>query len=135
MSDACLPFGHPALFYRGDTEYLDGLIPFLDEGLNRGEPVAVAVPHRNLLLIEKALEDRAPAVRFIDMERAGRNPGAILPGILCAFAAENPGPVRIVGEAEVGERVGLGVQARVRGVGRPLHGQQLIRSCGRSAPR
>jgi len=98
VSDACLPFGHPALFYRGDTEYLDGLIPFLDEGLNRGEPVAVAVPHRNLLLIEKALEDRAPAVRFIDMERAGRNPGAILPGILCAFAAENPGPVRIVGE-------------------------------------
>jgi anti-sigma regulatory factor (Ser/Thr protein kinase) len=96
--DALRPFRHPALFYRGDSEYLDGVIPFLLDGLGRGEPVAVAVPGRNLLLIEKALEDRANEVRLIDMERAGRNPGAILPSVLLAFAGEHAGPVRIVGE-------------------------------------
>ncbi|WP_072482023.1 sensor histidine kinase [Amycolatopsis australiensis] len=98
MVDALRPFRHPALFYRGDSEYLDGVIPFLLDGLDRGEPAAVAVPGPNLLLIEKALEDRAPEVRLIDMHRAGRNPGAILPSVLLAFAGEHPGPVRIVGE-------------------------------------
>ncbi|MEV6879506.1 anti-sigma factor RsbA family regulatory protein [Amycolatopsis sp. NPDC051128] len=98
MVDALRPFRHPALFYRGDSEYLDGVVPFLLDGLGRGEPVAVAVPERNLLLIEKALEDRANEVRLIDMERAGRNPGAILPSVLLAFAGEHAGPVRIVGE-------------------------------------
>ncbi|MEQ0560817.1 sensor histidine kinase [Amycolatopsis sp. NEAU-NG30] len=98
MVDALGPFRHPALFYRGDTEYLDGVVPFLLEGLDRGEPAAVAVPGRNLLLVEKALEDRASEVRLIDMERAGRNPGAILPSVLHAFAGQHAGPVRIVGE-------------------------------------
>ncbi|MBE8517197.1 sensor histidine kinase [Amycolatopsis sp. H6(2020)] len=98
MVDALRPFRHPALFYRGDTEYVDGVVPFLLEGLDRGEPAAVAVPGRNLLLIEKALEDRASEVRLIDMHRAGRNPGAILPSVLHAFAGEHDGPVRIVGE-------------------------------------
>ncbi|WP_439382304.1 anti-sigma factor RsbA family regulatory protein [Amycolatopsis lexingtonensis] len=98
MVDALRPFRHPALFYRGDTEYLDGVIPFLFEGLDRGEPAAVAVPGRNLMLVEKALEDRADDVLLIDMGRAGRNPGAILPSVLHAFASEHPGPVRIVGE-------------------------------------
>lgn len=98
MVDALGPVRHPALFYRGDTEYLDGVVPFLLEGLERGEPAAVAVPGRNLLLVEKALENRAGDVRLIDMCRAGRNPGAILPSVLLAFAAEHAGPVRIVGE-------------------------------------
>ena len=60
--------------------------------------MAAAVPGRNLLLIEKALEDRADDVRLIDMRQAGRNPGAILPSVLHAFAGGHPGPVRIVGE-------------------------------------
>lgn len=98
MVDALSPFRHPALFYRGDTEYLDGVVPFLLEGLDRGEPVAVAVPGRNLLLAEKALGPRSGEVRLIDLHQAGRNPGAILPTVLLAFAGEHVGPVRIVVE-------------------------------------
>lgn len=98
MVDACTPFRHPALFYRGDSEYLDGVVPFLLEGLDRGEPVAVAVPGRNLLLAEKALGPRSGEVRLIDLHQAGRNPGAILPTVLLAFAGEHAGPVRIVVE-------------------------------------
>lgn len=104
MTDALETFGHLALFYRGDTEYVDGVVPFVLEGLDRGEAVAVAVPGRNLVLVEKALEDRAAQVRLIDMGRAGRNPGGILPGLLYAFAGEHPGPVRIVGEPIWAER-------------------------------
>ncbi|WP_372666610.1 anti-sigma factor RsbA family regulatory protein [Amycolatopsis kentuckyensis] len=106
MVDALRPFRHPALFYRGDTEYLDAVVAYLLEGLDRGEPVAAAVPGRNLLLIEKALEDRAHEVRLTDMCRVGRNPGAILPSVLLAFAGDHAGPVRIVAEPVWGDRTG-----------------------------
>ncbi|MEC3979106.1 sensor histidine kinase [Amycolatopsis sp. H20-H5] len=92
------PFRHPALFYRGDAEYLAGIIPFVLEGLLADEPVAVAVPRPKLDLVEAELGEFAPRVRLIDMNEAGRNPGRILPGFLLAFADEHPGPVRLVGE-------------------------------------
>ncbi|WP_328617872.1 sensor histidine kinase [Amycolatopsis sp. NBC_00355] len=98
MVDALSPFRHPALLYHGDGEYLDGVVPFLLEGLDRGHPVAVAVPGRNLLLVEKALGSRVGEVRLIDLHEAGRNPGAILPTVLLSFAGEHVGPVRIVVE-------------------------------------
>ncbi|MEV6909934.1 sensor histidine kinase [Amycolatopsis sp. NPDC051071] len=92
------PFLHVGLLYSGDVEYLDGTVPYILEGLKQDEPVAVAVPGRNLSLIEKALGDSAADVEFIDMTEAGRNPGRILPGVLLAFADNRPGPVRIIGE-------------------------------------
>ncbi|WP_305016641.1 sensor histidine kinase [Amycolatopsis sp. WAC 04182] len=92
------PFTHVGLLYSGDSEYLDGTIPYILEGLKHDEPVAVAVPGRNLTLIEAALGDSAAEVELIDMSEAGRNPGRILPGVLLAFADNRPGPVRIIGE-------------------------------------
>ncbi|GAA2894302.1 sensor histidine kinase [Streptosporangium fragile] len=93
------PFAHPALFYQGARQYLDGVIPFVRDGLAAGEPVAVAVPGRNLKLIRAELGEMAAGVRFFDMEEAGRNPGRILPAVLWAFADLHPGRrVRIVGE-------------------------------------
>ncbi|MCK8431925.1 sensor histidine kinase [Streptomyces sp. D2-8] len=94
------PFAHPALFYRDEQEYLDGTLPFVHAGLDAGEPVAVAVPGKNLALIRDALGDAADAVRLLDMREAGRNPGRIIPGVLRAFAdAQPPGRrVRIIGE-------------------------------------
>ncbi|WP_340687667.1 sensor histidine kinase [Amycolatopsis coloradensis] len=92
------PFSHVGLLYSGDSEYLDGTIPYILDGLKHDEPVAVAVPGRNLALIERALGDSAAEVELIDMSEAGRNPGRILPGVLLAFADNRPGPVRIVGE-------------------------------------
>jgi anti-sigma regulatory factor (Ser/Thr protein kinase) len=80
------------------VEYLAGTLPFIMSGLDSGEPVAVAVPGPNLALIEAALGDRAPLVKFVDMAENGRNPGRIIPGILLAFANAHPGPVRLIGE-------------------------------------
>jgi anti-sigma regulatory factor (Ser/Thr protein kinase) len=100
-ADACAadPFVHPALFYRGDAEYLAGTVPFVWGGLAADEPVAVAVPGRNLDLLRRELGADAGRVRLLDMAEAGRNPGRIIPGVLRAFAdAHADGPVRIIGE-------------------------------------
>lgn len=92
-------FVHPALFYRGEVEYLAGTVPFVRDGLAAGEPVAVAVPGRNLELLRDQLGGDAERVRLLNMSQVGRNPGRIIPGVLRAFADAHPGrPVRIVGE-------------------------------------
>ena len=92
-------FVHPALFYRGEAEYLAGTVPFVRRGLAAGEPVAVAVPARNLELLRAELGADAERVRLLNMAREGRNPGRIIPGVLRAFAdAHTDRPVRIIGE-------------------------------------
>ena len=70
---------HIALFYRGDREYLDTLVPFIREGLERGEPVAVAVPTRKLALIRDTLGEDAARVSLSDMAAIGRNPARTFP--------------------------------------------------------
>ncbi|MGC5345465.1 anti-sigma factor RsbA family regulatory protein [Streptomyces sp. DT24] len=99
MTQVSEPFVHPALFYRDDQEYLAGTVPFVQDGLAAGEPVAVAVPGSRLGLLRTELGTDAGAVRFIDMAEAGRNPGRIIPKVLRAFADAHPaGRVRIIGE-------------------------------------
>ena len=49
---------HPALFYRGEQEYLAGTMPFIRQGVEEGAPVLVAVAGRNL---EALLFPRAAA--------------------------------------------------------------------------
>ena len=94
------PFVHPALFYSGERDYLDGTVPFVRQGLAAGEPVAVAVPRPNLERLRAALGRDAAAVHMLDMRVAGRNPGRIIPGVLSAFADAHPraGRVWIIGE-------------------------------------
>ena len=96
---AAEPFAHPALFYRGIQEYVAGTVPFIEEGLAAGEPVAVAVPASNFGPLRAELGASAERVRFTDMSRAGRNPGRIIPKVLRAFADAYPAErVRIIGE-------------------------------------
>ncbi|MDG9717086.1 anti-sigma factor RsbA family regulatory protein [Streptomyces sp. DH24] len=97
---ALAPFVHPALFYGDEAEYLAGTVSFVRDGLDAGDPVAVAVPGDNLRLVQDALGDRGRAVRFLDMREAGRNPGRIIPGVLRAFADATPPGRRawIIGE-------------------------------------
>ncbi|MGI5201946.1 anti-sigma factor RsbA family regulatory protein [Spirillospora sp. CA-108201] len=92
-------FTHPALFYRGDEEYLAGTVPFIRAGLDEGDPVAVAVPGARAALLTGALGAAGSRVTWIDMAKAGRNPGRIIPGVLRHFADRHAaGRVRIVGE-------------------------------------
>ncbi|QFZ72538.1 sensor histidine kinase [Streptomyces fagopyri] len=92
-------FAHPAFFYRSDREYLAAAVDFVTEGVAAGQPVAVAVPATRLEPIRAELGSRADGVRWIDMTRAGRNPGRIIPSVLRAFADAHPHRrVRIIGE-------------------------------------
>jgi anti-sigma regulatory factor (Ser/Thr protein kinase) len=93
------PFVHPALFYRGEEEYLHGTVPFVRDGLKAGEPVAVAVPGPSLAVLKAALGEDVAHVKFLDMTEAGRNPGRIIPRVLRAFAdTHRDTRVRIIGE-------------------------------------
>ncbi|MGH3925361.1 MAG: anti-sigma factor RsbA family regulatory protein, partial [Pseudonocardiaceae bacterium] len=101
-------FVHPALFYRGIDEYLEGTVSFIRAGLAAGEPVAVAVPGSNLRFILAELGTDAERVTPLDMTRVGRNPGRIIPGVLCTFADAHPTErVRIVGEPIWAGRTGV----------------------------
>lgn len=93
-------FRHDALFYSGAADYRAGLLEFVRDGLDRAEPVLVAVPQPGLGLVRSALRpDETERVRTADMGSAGRNPGRIIGSVLTAFVREHAGrPVRIVGE-------------------------------------
>ncbi|MFE9636130.1 anti-sigma factor RsbA family regulatory protein [Streptomyces sp. NPDC006463] len=91
-------FVHPALFYRGLDEYLDGVGGFVRTALAADEPVLVAVPAPRLGPLRESLGGDVPGVEYVDMARLGRNPGRIL-AALQDFAGRHEGrPARIVGE-------------------------------------
>lgn len=99
-SDRQAPFFHPALFYDTESEYLDGVGTFVRGALDEGQRVLVAVPGRRLQLLKDVLDDDRKRIAWVDMTRAGRNPGRIL-SMLQEFA-DRPGNahgrVSIVGE-------------------------------------
>ena len=71
-------FEHEAMFYRGDEDFLAGLLPFVHEGLEHDEAVVVAEPRPRLELLRDALGDDASAVEFLDMADIGANPARII---------------------------------------------------------
>ncbi|GAA3490918.1 sensor histidine kinase [Streptomyces cremeus] len=92
------PFFHPALFYATPDAYLDGVGGFLRDALAEGQPALVAVPGPNLALLQDFLGAAGTDVTWVDMTRAGRNPGRIL-SMLQEFADRTDGRrVSIVGE-------------------------------------
>jgi len=94
-------FEHEALFYRGEEDFLAGLLPFVREGLDLDEVVVVAEPRPRLELLRDALGDDARAVQFLDMAEIGGNPARII-GVWAATLEKHT-------------RAGR----RVRGVGEP----------------
>jgi anti-sigma regulatory factor (Ser/Thr protein kinase) len=93
-------FHHEALFYDGDDDFVAQCEAFVDEGLDRGEPVLVIVGRRKLERLRDALGARADDVRFADMEVVGRNPARIIPA-WSRFVADHGsegGGMRGVGE-------------------------------------
>jgi anti-sigma regulatory factor (Ser/Thr protein kinase) len=71
-------FDHEALFYRGDADFLAGVLPFVRDGLARDEAVVVAEPRARLDLLRDALGQDASGVDFLDMAEIGANPSRII---------------------------------------------------------
>jgi anti-sigma regulatory factor (Ser/Thr protein kinase) len=83
-------FHHEAVFYAGDGEFVQLSRAFVEEGLERDEPVLVMVGSRKLELLRAALGARAEDLLFADMEVVGRNPARIIPA-WSRFVADHGG--------------------------------------------
>jgi anti-sigma regulatory factor (Ser/Thr protein kinase) len=103
-ADAAVPkahssYRHEAFLYRGPDEFLAGTLPFVQEGVELGQPVMVAVVPERLAPLRAALPGDAP-VLWVDMAELGANPARIIPAWR-SFVDEHGGrdrPVRGVGE-------------------------------------
>jgi anti-sigma regulatory factor (Ser/Thr protein kinase) len=90
---------HEALFYLDTDDYALGVRRFVREGFELAQPVLIAVPGARGDTLRSRLGGDAERVRFVDMAEVGRNPGRVIPTVLCSFIAEHqPHRVRIVGE-------------------------------------
>ena len=93
-------YRHEAFFYRGDDDFVASTVPFVREGVDRGQPVMVAVADPRLSRLRSALGACADEVTFVDMTELGHNPARIIPGWR-TFIDDNAGagrPLRGVGE-------------------------------------
>ena len=107
-------FAHEALFYAGDQGFVDGVAPFVREGVAQGEAVLVVVPGRKIELLRNTLNGEAEQVLFADMAEVGANPARLIPAWQ-DFVERNAG-------------------RRLRGVGEPIssdRGREELVECQR----
>lgn len=71
-------FHHEAFFYAGDDEFLEGAVPYLEDGIAAGEAVLVVVPEPRLRLVRESMGAAARAVEFWPTGVVGRNPGLLI---------------------------------------------------------
>ena len=89
---------HAAVLYRGDDEYLDAVLGFVAGGLERADPVFVAVPGPKVGLLREHLGGQAARVTFADMTEMGANPAWIIPRVAAFADAHRGRAIRYVGE-------------------------------------
>lgn len=89
---------HQALLYRGEREYLDGVMRFIAPALAAGEPVAAAIPPTRGELLRRALNGYADEVEILDMFELGRNPARIIPAVERMLVRHEGSRLHYVGE-------------------------------------
>src|SRR3989442_14358084 len=72
-------FRHEAFFYRGHSEFAEGALSFIREGLANDEPTLVAVSAPKIRSLQRALGPDEAEVQFADMSLIGQNPARIIP--------------------------------------------------------
>ena len=89
---------HQAFYYSSDSQLLDTVTRFVEEGLEEGEPAMVALPEPSLGRLRSRLRERAATAWLVDMREVGRNPACIISAIQ-DFVDAHPGRrTRMVGE-------------------------------------
>ena len=102
---ALTAFHHEAFLYAGAAAFLEGTVPFIEAGLEAGEPVLVVVGREKIGWLRKELGPDARQVAFADMAAVGRNPARIIPAWRDFLAAHGAGgPARGIGEPVYSER-------------------------------
>lgn len=92
-------FRHEALLWAEETELLAGVVPFVAEGLEAGQPVLVALLGVHNALVRHALGPNGHQATFVDVETTSTNP-TLMVDAAREFLGASPAahPVRIVGE-------------------------------------
>jgi anti-sigma regulatory factor (Ser/Thr protein kinase) len=98
-------FTHEAFLYAGMEAFLDGTVPFVQAGLDAGEPVLVVVGTEKIDAMRDALGRSSDRVSFADMADVGANPARIIPAWR-DFLNDNSGQraARGIGEPVYAER-------------------------------
>jgi anti-sigma regulatory factor (Ser/Thr protein kinase) len=91
-------FAHDAFFYRGSDEYVDGVLGWLRNGLDAGQPGLVALRQPILGMVRDQLNGQADAVEFVDIESVGKNPARLIPTIRDYLDTHPNIRARLVGE-------------------------------------
>ena len=93
-------YRHEAFLWNGRADFVDGLLPFIEEGVDAGEAVLVAAIPEHEEWLADGLGTKASQVHFVDMTRLGSNPARIIPACH-QFLEDWSGygrPARAVGE-------------------------------------
>ena len=93
-------FRHEAFLWNGQADFVDGLLPFIADGVDAGEAVLVATTPEHGEWLSDGLGSKASQVQFVDMVQLGRNPARIIPACH-QFLDDWSGygrPARVVGE-------------------------------------
>ncbi|MGI8457333.1 MAG: anti-sigma factor RsbA family regulatory protein [Propionibacteriaceae bacterium] len=91
-------YRHEAFLWRDEADFTASMASFVEQGVEAGEPVMVAVtPLHTRWLREVLSRDAVEHVRFVDMVRLGRNPARIIPAWK-DFVSDQASPVRGIGE-------------------------------------
>jgi len=61
-------FLHSALIYGSDDAFMDGALPFIEDGMREGEPTLVAVNHRNVENLRSALGGEPAGVTLLSVD-------------------------------------------------------------------
>lgn len=92
-------YRHEAVFYRGEPEFLELVVPFLRDGVDARQPVMVAVAGSRIAALRAELGTAAQVVEFVDMSELGRNPARLIPAWRDFLERHrSAGPVRGIGE-------------------------------------
>jgi len=71
-------YRHEAFLWHGQADFVEGLVPFVQDGIDAGEAVMVAVIPEHAEWLRAALGRTASQVHFVDMMELGRNPALII---------------------------------------------------------
>jgi anti-sigma regulatory factor (Ser/Thr protein kinase) len=71
-------YQHEAVFHDGIDAFVDVVRPWVEEGIDKGDPIVMLLTQRTTEALREGLDEAAQKVVFGDMGVAGRNPARII---------------------------------------------------------
>jgi anti-sigma regulatory factor (Ser/Thr protein kinase) len=96
---------HDAFLYTSDEQFVTALVPFLGEGLARGEPAVAITTPDNLALLRDGLGADAAQVRYVDAADWYVRPAAAIAdcvAVVRELTESGASAVRVIGEPQFG---------------------------------